>query len=205
MYLSLIQNYLNPTSILDIGANVGDFTKECKLTFPTAEYFLIEGNAACEPYLKNSGHNYFIGLLSDEPKIVKFYVNKNNLISTGNSIYRENTEHFSDENIIIEELQTTTLDSVVGDKVYDLIKIDVQGAELDVLRGGVVTVQEAKAIILELSLIEYNKNSASYEDVTQYMESIGYVPMEKLYEHFDGHGNLIQLDVLFLNRRHYDI
>lgn len=205
MYLTLIQNYLKPASILDIGANVGDFTKECKLTFPTAEYLLIEGNPACEPYLKNLGHTYFIGLLSDEPKTVKFYINKNNLISTGNSIYRENTEHFSDENIIIEELQTTTLDSVVDGKVYDLIKIDVQGSELDVLRGGVTTVQEAKAIILELSLIEYNKNSASYEDVTQYMESIGYVPMEKLYEHFDGQGNLIQLDVLFLNRRHYDI
>lgn len=205
MYLNLIHNYLNPTSIIDIGANVGDFTKECKLTFPTAEYLLIEGNVACEPYLKNLGHNYFIGLLSDEPKTVKFYVNKNNLISTGNSIYRENTEHFSDENIIIEELQTTTLDSVVNGKVYDLIKIDVQGSELDVLRGGIVTVQDAKAIILELSLIEYNKNSASYEDVTQYMESIGYVPMEKLYEHFDGQGNLIQLDVLFLNRRYYDL
>lgn len=205
MYLNLVEKYFTPTSVLDIGANVGDFTKQCKQVFPAADYFLIEGNPSCEPYLKNIGCKYFIGLLSDIPKTVQFYTNKKDPISTGNSIYRENTEHFSDENVIIHELPTFTLDSVVDGTTFDLIKIDVQGSELDVLRGGRKTVESARGIILELSLIEYNKNSSLHEEVIEYMESINYQPVEYLYTHYDGSGNIFQLDVLFLNWRIYGV
>lgn len=205
MQLNLIQKYFTPTSVIDIGANVGDFAKQCKLMFPNTKYLLIEGNSACEPIIKKLGHEYFIGLLSDEEKTVKFYVDKTNPLSTGNSIYRENTEHFSDHNIIVQELQTITLDSVVGDRVFDLIKIDVQGSELEVLKGGVQTVQNAKGIILELSMIEYNAGGTLYEEMMEYMESIGYVAVEKLYEHFNPQGVLFQWDALFLNRKFYEL
>ena len=205
MQLNVIQKYFTPTSVLDIGANVGDFAKQCKLMYPMAKYFLIEGNDACEPYLKNLGYEYFIGLLSDTPKLVKFYINKQNHISTGNSIYRENTEHFSDENVIIQELQTTTLDRVVDNRKFDLIKIDVQGSELDIIRGGLNTVKNAKGIIMELSIIEYNKDSSLQEEVIEYMASIDYHPVEELYAHTNSEGLILQRDVLFLNRSYHGV
>lgn len=202
MRLSLIQKYFMPNSILDIGANVGHFTQECSIAYPMATYFMIEGNSECEPYLKRLGHEYFIGLLSDERKVVKFYVDKNNQISTGNSVYRENTEHFSDANVIVKELETTTLDTLVQDRVFELIKIDVQGSEMDVMKGGVNTIQSAKGVILELSVIEYNKDAASADEVIQYMESINYVLVERLQEYVDSQGKLFQWDGLFLNKRY---
>jgi FkbM family methyltransferase len=51
------------------------------------------------------------------------------------------------------------LDDVLAEmpgREFDLLKIDVQGAEIDVLRGAGRTLAGVEAIVIELSLLEYN-------------------------------------------------
>jgi FkbM family methyltransferase len=96
---------------------------------------LIEGNESCEDVLRTLGVDYSINLLSDVAKQVDFYIRKNEPRCTGNSIYRENTSFYDDNQIIIEKKQTKTISNIFLNKTFDLIKIDVQGSEIDIING----------------------------------------------------------------------
>lgn len=203
MGLEKIKDYFEPKSILDIGANVGQFYKESMIVFPNAYYYLIEGNESCEDVLRTLGVDYSINLLSDIAKQVDFYIRKNEPRCTGNSIYRENTSFYDDDQIIIEKKQTKTISNIFLNKTFDLIKIDVQGSEIDIINGGIDIFKKAKGILMEISLVEYNKNSPAKEFVYKYMDNLGFKPVELIgninhpitYE-------LIQQDIFFLNKNY---
>ena len=203
MGLEKIKNYFDPKSILDIGANVGQFYNEIKTIFPNSYYYLIEGNDSCEVVLETLNVDYSICLLSDYEKEVDFYVRKNEPRCTGNSIYRENTSFYDDDQIIIEKKQTKTLSNLLNNQTFDLIKIDVQGSEIDIINGGLDVIKKAKGILMEISLVEYNQNAPTKEFVYDYMDKLGFTPIEHIgninhpltYE-------LIQQDILFLNKNY---
>jgi FkbM family methyltransferase len=203
MSLESIKKYFEPKSILDIGANVGQFYNEIKNIFPNSYYYLVEGSESCEVVLETLNVDYSICLLSDSEKEVDFYIRKNEPRCTGNSIYRENTSFYDDDQILIEKKQTKTLSNLLNNQVFDLIKIDVQGSEIDIINGGLDIIKEAKGILMEVSLMEYNQNSPTKDFVYEYMDNLGFKPVELIgninhpltYE-------LIQQDILFLNKKH---
>jgi FkbM family methyltransferase len=203
MSLESIKKYFEPKSILDIGANVGQFYNEIKNIFPNSYYYLVEGSESCEVVLETLNVDYSICLLSDSEKEVDFYIRKNEPRCTGNSIYRENTSFYDDDQILIEKKQTKTLSNLLNNQKFDLIKIDVQGSEIDIINGGLDIIKEAKGILMEVSLMEYNQNSPTKDFVYEYMDNLGFKPVELIgninhpltYE-------LIQQDILFLNKKH---
>jgi FkbM family methyltransferase len=203
MSLEKIKKYFEPNSILDIGANVGQFYNEIKPIFPDSYYYLIEGNDSCEVVLESLNVDYSICLLSNIEKEVDFYIRKNEPRCTGNSIYRENTSFYDDDQIVIEKKQTKTLSNLLNNQTFDLIKIDVQGSEIDIINGGLDIFKNAKGILMEISLIEYNQNAPTKEFVYNYMDKLGFTPIEHIgdinhpltYE-------LIQQDILFLNKNY---
>jgi FkbM family methyltransferase len=196
MGLEKIKNYFDPKSILDIGANVGQFYNEIKTIFPNSYYYLIEGNDSCEVVLETLNVDYSICLLSDYEKEVDFYVRKNEPRCTGNSIYRENTSFYDDDQITILKKQTKTLSSILNNQTFDLIKIDVQGSEVDIIK-------RAKGVLMEISLVEYNQNAPVKEFVYEYMTNLGFIPIENIgnINHPITH-ELIQQDILFLNQKY---
>ena len=124
--------------------------------------------------MKASGHPYWIDLLTDvDGKELTFYKKTDNL--GGNSYYKENTEHYTESDGI-----TTvgwTLDGIVSDNRWplpDLIKIDVQGAEMDILKGATKCLTQCNDIILEAQHINYNAGAPRDTEVFKFMESIGY-------------------------------
>jgi|LakMenEpi03Aug12_release.lakeMendotaPanAssembly.Ray.scaffolds.fasta_scaffold44092_6 FkbM family methyltransferase len=203
MSLEKIKNYFIPESILDIGANVGQFYNEIKEIFPNSYYYLIEGNDSCNVVLETLNVDYSISLLSDTEKEVDFYIRKHEPRCTGNSIYRENTSFYNDDQIIILKKQTKTLSSILNNKVFDLIKIDVQGSEIDIINGGLDIFKNAKGVLMEISLVEYNQNAPVKEFVYEYMSNMGFIPIETIgnINHPITH-ELIQQDILFLNQKH---
>jgi FkbM family methyltransferase len=203
MSLEKIKNYFIPESILDIGANVGQFYNEIKKIFPNSYYYLIEGNDSCKVVLETLNVDYSISLLSDTEKEVDFYVRKHEPRCTGNSIYRENTSFYDDDQIIILKKQTKTLSNILNNKVFDLIKIDVQGSEIDIINGGLDIFKNAKGVLMEISLVEYNQNAPVKEFVYEYMSNMGFIPIETIgnINHPITH-ELIQQDILFLNQKH---
>jgi FkbM family methyltransferase len=198
MNLDIVKNYFIPSRILDIGANVGGWYAQCKQIFPESYIFSIEANEECETILKNVNPNYFIKLLTRENKIYPFYTS--NVISgTGNSIYKELTPYFNEQNTKVLQKQGYLLDEVFDEnEKFDLIKMDVQGAELDIIRGGIKLCKKAKGILLEVALKEYNQNSPLYDEVVDYMKSINFTKYEILSD-LPYNGEIYHQDILFIN------
>jgi hypothetical protein len=98
------------------------------------------------------------------------------------------------------KLKQRTLDLVTQDLAgADLIKIDVQGYELEVLRGGKETLAKAQAVLIELSLIEVNAGAPLLDEALSFMRAAGFVAYDILEIHrrpLDGAMN--QIDVLFV-------
>jgi len=203
MNLRVITNYFYPYRILDIGANVGQFHKECKAIFNDSYIFSIEASAECESSLQQITENYYIGLLAKDNTEYDFYSRKNDPTCTGNSIYKELTQFYSDDQLDIIKTNGIKLDDLFeSNSEFDLIKIDTQGSELDIIEGGLNLCNKAKGILLEVSLTQYNENAPLYDEVINYMTSHGFVKTEILDE-ARNHGSH-QQDILFINTK-YDI
>lgn len=195
---------ISPLTAIDIGANIGEWAVDFKKHFPHANVLSVEANIQLEQQLKANNPNYLITLLGREINDgVKFYINPGTDNDTGASIYRETTQWGN--NAMEITLPMTTLDSL--GKRFDWIKIDVQGAELDVLNGGYETMKHAMVIELELSVMQYNKNSPSASEVIHWMWESGFEMLditEHIYieENNDGVHKLAQFNALFLNDKY---
>jgi len=201
MNLRVITNYFYPYRILDIGANVGQFHKECKAIFNDSYIFSIEASAECESSLQQITENYYIGLLAKDNTEYDFYSRKNDPTCTGNSIYKELTQFYSDDQLDIIKTNGIKLDDLFeSNSEFDLIKIDTQGSELDIIEGGLNLCNKAKGILLEVSLTQYNENAPLYDEVINYMTSHGFVKTEILDE-ARNHGSH-QQDILFINTKY---
>lgn len=173
MQLDKIKEFIEPKRILDIGANVGGWYNECRSHFPNSYIFSIEANEECEEALKSTNPNYLIALLTKDNKEYDYYVN-DTFQSTGNSIYKELTGHYTEANTRIVKKQGTRLDDIFTNEYFDLIKMDVQGAELDIIKGGPKLIQAAHGLILEVALKEYNQSSPMHDEIVVYLETIGF-------------------------------
>lgn len=71
---------------------------------------------------------------------------------------------------------TTTLDSVLeaSKAKIDFLKIDVQGYELEVLKGGTNALNDVVGCELEVSFLEIYKNQPMFAEVDQFMRSHGF-------------------------------
>jgi FkbM family methyltransferase len=186
--------------ILDIGACNGSWTLQVKNIFPEADILMIEANTDKEQILKTVG-NYKIALLSsEENKEINYYKSVGSDAS-GNSIYLENTKY----KFIPEKRITTTLKLMLSkDAQYDLIKMDVQGSELDIIKGGLDIIKKSKFLLLELQTFEYNKNAPMIGDVITFLKNINFDLVDIFDLLYSSNGSLIQLDGLFINRDVYD-
>jgi FkbM family methyltransferase len=204
-YLKELSKKYKPNSILDIGAHYGEFSKFCRSLWKDVELLMIEGNSECEYILDQLPFDHCIVLLSDTNREVTLHLNPNNLSCTGTSYYKERTRHY--KNSIEVKKNTYTLDEVVEDidKKYDIIKIDTQGSELDIIKGGLKTVKDSSYIIMEVPTLQYNEGSPLFDEIVKYMNNIGFSDYEIIEEHkwMDSNentfefGSIFQVDVVF--------
>jgi hypothetical protein len=79
----------------------------------------------------------------------------------------------------------------------DLIKIDVQGAELDVLAGAPDALRNASALIVEVSLVDYNTGAPLIADVMAATDREGFKCVDLCEVHRTPANFVLQLDLLF--------
>ena len=82
-----------------------------------------------------------------------------------------------------------------------MIKIDCQGSELPILKGGKKLVQHAEVIILEVPFMgEYNIGVPDFFEHIKYMNKIGY----RVFDIIELHrveDILIQIDIVFIKNK----
>lgn len=200
--LSRLKNYFEEDSIrcLDIGANTGQFFYKFKEFFPNSYIYLIEASPYCKEYLIRTEADYKIIALSNEVKVIPFYTVKNNVLSKGASFYPEATyDYMPKESILKFDLTTSTLDLEFTDQTFNLIKMDVQGSELDIILGGKNLLSKAELLLIEVSFTEYNKGGPHAKEIIAELEKLAFFVVDTIDEHHDSKGNLVQVDFLFSN------
>lgn len=195
----LYNNKIN--SMLDIGANTGDFSQVIRSIFPNIKIFCIEANSNCERDLKLKNMEYVIECLSDTEKEINFFVSTiGDGKNTGASYFKELTKFYSDGNYIATKVKTKTLDGIFNkQEIYDFIKLDTQGSEIDIIKGGLNLIKRAKFLMIEMSIRPYNENAPLKDEVVNYLKQIGYHPIIKTEEHIDENGIVFQDDWIFEN------
>ena len=157
----------SPTNILDVGAYTAQFAREAREIWKDAYIFMIDAMPEQEPILASAcrelgNADYLITMLGErEMEAASFFVAdtklRPDLIKSGSSKFRENNAFPWDERMLPQR----TLDSVVNDcgRSFQLLKLDVQGAELEVLNGFRGHLPNIEVILMELSLVDYNKGA----------------------------------------------
>jgi len=186
-----------PRTLLDVGANVGTFSKDFCTFFSGCVPVLIEPNPHCKPLLQQLGYEYHLIAASSRTAREKFHLTKVDLMSTGASLYRENTEFFSDEKVFTIDVDLVALDELFSDRTFDFIKIDVQGAELDVIRGAEKLLRRSEHVLVELSLVQYNEGSPLADVVISAMSEFNFRLDSIIEYHRFKNGTLFQIDILF--------
>lgn len=192
-----------PGTVIDIGAAVGSFTRSCHAVFPAAQYLLLEPLEEYLPSLEKvvqdiPGARYECAAATAEGEPIAIHVHPD---FVGSSFYRE-VEEGTEVNGVQREILAVTLDCWVNEQAAVppyLIKIDVQGAELDVLAGGQMTLASAEIVIMEVSFFRFYEQGPLFGDVVTYMKSKGFVLYDLLglqYRPIDG--ALSQVDLVFV-------
>lgn len=195
MHLKYILNYMNINLVLDVGANQGQYASELRslgydghiISFePVSEtYSLLEQTARGDSKWKT----YKIGL-GAENKTTEINVFP---LSVMNSMLSEDAHNMRDlfiQNSVSEEackssgkesIELRRLDDIfgqiteyLGDECRLFIKLDTQGFDLEVLKGGQLTFQESLAIQSEISFIPIYVCMPNYKESIQAFESAGF-------------------------------
>lgn len=162
-----------PRTALDIGAYNGEWTLMCKSLFPSIHILMFEPQPDKAERLRQLNAQFpdlrlAPVLLGREAKeAVPFHV-----FESGSSIYQSD----SITEASTTTLPMTTLAAFTHDSEFarpDLIKIDVQGAELEVLSGGLDILRAAEAVIMEVTLISEYKGSVTIEGMIAFMKDHG--------------------------------
>lgn len=192
-----------PRTMLDVGAHIGTFSLAFLQAFPDCVPTLVEPNPFCEEALAKLPFERHMAAASDQTGEAELFLTKEWLQSTGTSLYRENTDFFRDEVAIKQTVPKVRLDDLFQGRRFDFVKIDTQGSELDVLRGGETVLRDADYILIEISLVNYNIGAAPAEAVFAQLAAMGFEPVDVTEFHrLKGvqEGGLLQIDLLFKRR-----
>ena len=186
---------INFNKVLDIGAYEGEWTKTFKYYYPTADVLMIEANTEKESILKEIG-NYKIAVLGKTDDEEVNYYKCLDGVPTGNGIYPENTDYKFEP----EKRKAITLSTLLGsDEGFDIIKMDVQGAERDIIQGSLPIIANTKFLLLELQTVQYTKGTPRFSEMVAYLHDLGFEFVDIFDLKYD-RDCLIEMDCLFINR-----
>ena len=196
--------------IFDIGCFNGNFSRKLKkdLNLKNQSFYLFDAN----PYLKIKGFDYFNVTFSDKIKLRKFNLNTF-LPSSGSSLKKtiknDKLWNFSrklvtlkiNQSFVTLKVKTNTLDNfcrVKKIRKIDLLKIDVEGSELDVLKGAKNILRSVKVVQLEI-LQSKNKFLIEKTKIINYLKKYNFkIKKEKKISSVSILSNSISEDVLFV-------
>jgi FkbM family methyltransferase len=191
-----------PATIIDVGAAYGDFARACHAVFTNARYVLIEPLAEYGPSLETAlqslpGAEIVRAAAASTPGEITLNVHGD---LVGSSLYLEQED--SAVNGVPRRVPAITLDGLRAERGLKspfLIKIDVQGAELDVLAGATEMLREAEYVVLEVSFFEFFRGGPLFHDVVAFMAARGFVAYDIFgFQYRPLDGALSQADVAFV-------
>lgn len=138
-------------------------------------------------------HDVVCSLLSDrDDSEIDFYEFSND--GESSSIFHPTAENSKRWPQVFETgqkqvLKTRTVDRIAAEtnflSITDVLVVDVQGAELLVLKGAEQLLQAVKAVVTEVSTVPYYSGGVLFPELRSFLESRGFVPMSLPRRHGD--------------------
>ena len=201
--------------VFDVGANIGDVTLAAARSFPNAHIYSFEPVCATYQMLCENIKNY-----SDRITPYNFgFFNLSKRLDIhitsfhgASSILDQSLNHKSVHPHIretgTESIEVYTLDSFMSDKAIDrieIVKIDVEGTELEVIEGGRETFRnKVDNVFVELSLLRRNRESAYCVEICNLLYDLGFM-LINVYDVAryveDGRQCVASMDAFFAKRK----
>ncbi len=193
--------------VADVGSSGGS-PDELNEIFNQCNFMCFDPDSrSFTPKEKNISISPF-GLFSSNTKKI-LYLTK---WQEASSVYPPNKKFLdnflsSDDHITIkkEEIHLKTLDEVALKKKFDFLKVDAEGADLEVIKGGKDSLSECLAIKIEIQFKERNIGSPLFGQINSYLNSHYYLSSIKPFlwlktkDHYlNSHPELVCGDAIFL-------
>ncbi|HEY9296523.1 MAG TPA: FkbM family methyltransferase [Phormidium sp.] len=195
-------------TILDIGANTGQFAEEMDAILPGAMIYSFEPLEECYQELieKFSDSNKFKAFnlaLSNQPGTVKM---RKNEYSPSSSLLPMTNLHKQcfpyTQNESIQEVSVVRLDNIADQLSLEkpfLVKIDVQGCEDKVIEGGRNTIGQASVVITEMSIDSLYEGQLLFNGIYQILMELGFQYKGSYDQLLNPHdGSVLQVDGIFM-------
>lgn len=198
--------------IFDVGSHTGATTIEYLNAFPAADLFAFEPEPDNLATVRSALEFYsgrctiLTSALAASDGQATFHVNSHNgthsLLPIGDTKFWAAPER----EVRTISVQTRSLDSIVSErniKAIDIVKMDIQGGELDALKGaiGLLSSGSISLLALEVEFQELYANQPLFWDIAGYLKEYGY-SFFKLYEPYYNQKNpsiLCWADAIFLS------
>lgn len=169
----------NPV-IFDVGAHKGEYTDYVKSIIPNADCYLFEPNKELYEGLKMKGYKVSEHILCDRVGNKTFYTCKGKADEMSSTYKRSVFDQVQCE--VQLSVQCRTVSWFCANRKIDtihFIKIDVEGAELDVLKGAKRMLSKKRILFAQVEYGgTYPDAGITFKQVIEYLEKFDY----KVYE-----------------------
>lgn len=165
-------------SILDVGAHYGQWSAMAAEPFPAARFFLIEPQVEMKPSLdafceRHPGSRWFQAGAGAAPGELTLTI----MGGYGGSSFLPEPSPDYEQGGGQRRVRVVTIDSLLEEGAIvmpELVKLDVQGFELEALRGGRRLFGPVEAFILETSLYRFMPGIPLFHEVIAFMAERDY-------------------------------
>jgi FkbM family methyltransferase len=169
------------STILDVGANKTNWSRMAKRIFPNAKFHLIEPQIE----MKNNLDKFVNDYKDASYSLAGAGAETGSLVLTiwddlaGSSFLPKSNSNLIDQGVQ-REVKIITIDDLISDGIIEipsLIKLDIQGFELEALKGAKKTFGNTEVYILEVSLFSFSNvpGIPLFSDVINFMLERNYV------------------------------
>jgi FkbM family methyltransferase len=167
---------VTPRLIFDVGAYRGDFARTALSVWPSARV------ACFEPLPQ--GRRQIRALIEESPKITLHETLVGATVQAGVPMHVAETSSSllrdaENEGFPVEHFPQTTVDTVVRDsyagQAPDLLKLDVQGYELQVLKGSEASLGQTRVVLSEINLLDLHEHAPLLHEMVAWLSERGFV------------------------------
>ena len=212
--LQKILNFHEIDIIFDVGASWGGYAKSLRrFGFKDKIISFEPVNASYEKLLKNSfkdsSWHVHKKIIITNKNIKKQMINvskdfDNSSLLNLTKLHSEN--HVEAKYSHQEEVECDSLDNLVSNYLKDeknlMLKVDVQGTEMDVLKSAINNIKKFKLVQIELSLHKMYEQQVLWTEIIAFMNDCNF-DIWTIYPWYKKKsiGQLYQFDVIFYNKQ----